>query len=316
MISVVMPAYNAARFLRPAVESILNQTYRDFEFIIVDDGSTDSTTDILREYAARDSRVRLIAGEHTGIPNALNKGIAAARYDWIGRMDADDIALPTRFEQQLRAAAAQPQVVAWGSYVQHINSAGEILSLSPVGPTTLEEFYRQRERGDVICISHPSALLRKDALLKAGGYDPQFSTAEDIEMLNRLAQQGPILALTEPLLLYRVHTSSISMQGYFLQRKLAGYVQQLNKEWLKGNLHFSLDDYLYRYDHTPPPVRLLRQLDDRARFHYRKAGLSYGENRYAAMIANLGIAALLNPSYTTARLWRQMLRPQLAAIMS
>ena len=100
-VTVLMTAYNAARYLREAVDSILNQTFRDFEFVIVDDGSTDRTLSILQDYARRDPRIRIISRPNTGLTRALNDGLATIRSPLIARMDADDVALPERFAKQL-----------------------------------------------------------------------------------------------------------------------------------------------------------------------------------------------------------------------
>ena len=101
LISVVTPVYNAGRYLRPAVESILVQTFRDFELIVVDDGSKDDSLAVLREYEANDHRVRIITRPNTGIVGALNDGLAAARGEFIARMDSDDLSTPERFEKQI-----------------------------------------------------------------------------------------------------------------------------------------------------------------------------------------------------------------------
>src|SRR5687767_4726483 len=101
MISVVMPVYNGQRFLARAMDSLLAQSVREFELIVVDDGSTDESPALLDRYARTDARVRVIRGDHAGISAALNRGIADARYGWIARMDADDEALPDRFARQL-----------------------------------------------------------------------------------------------------------------------------------------------------------------------------------------------------------------------
>src|SRR5687768_1555420 len=119
MISVVMPVYNGERFVSQAVDSVLGQTFRDFEFLIVDDGSTDHTPEILRAFERRDGRVRVIQNNHGGISSALTRGIDESRREWVARIDADDIALPDRFEKQMRTAAANPKVVAWGTYARH-----------------------------------------------------------------------------------------------------------------------------------------------------------------------------------------------------
>ena len=129
-VSVVMPAYNSDRFIAEAIESILNQTYRHFEFLIVNDGSTDETSSIASNYAERDPRVRVIESNHGGPSRALNTGIEHAEYEWLAIMHADDVSLPNRLERQLKAACLNPKVVAWGAYAYHVNSAGKILSLS------------------------------------------------------------------------------------------------------------------------------------------------------------------------------------------
>ncbi len=129
MITVIMAAYNAANFIAYAIESILNQSFANWELIVIDDGSTDNTIEIIKNYIQLDQRVRLIQSQHIGVCQARNIGIQSAKYSWIAIMDADDIALPQRLEKQINAAIANPDVVAWGSYVQHISPTGNILSL-------------------------------------------------------------------------------------------------------------------------------------------------------------------------------------------
>lgn len=310
MISVVMPAYNAEKFIRPAVESILNQTFAAFELIVVDDGSTDHTRRILEGYEQQDPRLRIITGKHAGISAALNTGVEAARYDWIARMDADDIALPERFAVQWAAAQAQPEVVAWGGAVKHINGEGVILSSGSVGPTSVAEFYRMREAGELIVLYHPTALFRKDVFIKAGCYNPKLDAAQDVDLWNRMAAFGAILTLVQPLLLYRVHNQSISMEKFFQQRTVAEYVRARNKHYLQKRGHLTLERYLAERQQEPAALRLLRTMDNHSRYYYRKAGLSYGEGRKDEMAKALIVAAALNPFYTGGRLWRQMIRPR------
>ena len=116
-----MPVYNAAHYVAGAVESILGQTFREFEFVIVDDGSIDGSTQILKRFAERDSRIRLIRRENRGLVASLNEGIEAARGEFIARMDADDIALPERLARQLESLRCNHDVVAVGTQVQRID---------------------------------------------------------------------------------------------------------------------------------------------------------------------------------------------------
>lgn len=305
MISVVMPAYNAATYIHEAIESILNQTFKLLELIIIDDGSTDNTLEIAERYAAKDNRVRIIKAEHKGLSAACNLGIQAAKYEWIGRLDTDDIALPERFEKQLQAARENPEVAAWGSYAYHINSAGDILSVAPVGVTTKEEFCERRKTGQLIHALHPSLLVRKDILEKAGGYNEQLTTTQDLELFDRLAEHTPILVLAEPLILYRIHGGSVSMDKYFTQRRMVRWLEMRNRDRLKGQPSMSLSEFEAWYASRPIWVRAARNLDDAGRLLYRRAGMYYGERRYGKMIQTLLMAGILNPPYVLARLWRQ-----------
>ena len=204
-ISVVMPAFNAERYVAAAIESILSQTYGDFEFVIVNDGSTDRTLDIIKGYAERDPRFRVITQDNQGISSALNRGIQETRYEWIAVMHADDVSMSNRLEKQLQAALNKPNVVAWGSYAYYISEKGKELGLSRIGPTTETEFFDLLQRGKPVQIIHSTSLMRKEAVLKVGGYDPDYVTCEDLEFFQRLSQLGPILAIPEPLGQYRIH---------------------------------------------------------------------------------------------------------------
>src|SRR5688500_1611394 len=114
-VSVVMSIYNAERWLEEALDSVLAQSFSDFEFLLVDDGSTDGTARIIARYAARDDRCRVITKHNTGLSDSLNVGIERARGEWIARLDADDIAVPTRFEEQLTYLRKNPGVVLLGT---------------------------------------------------------------------------------------------------------------------------------------------------------------------------------------------------------
>ena len=127
-VSVALPVHNCERYVAEAIESILAQTFTDFEFLIVDDGSTDGTLPILNRFAARDSRIRVISRPNTGIVGALNEILGLARADLVARMDADDVALPVRFERQVRYLDEHPECVMVGSRVTIIDPDGDALT--------------------------------------------------------------------------------------------------------------------------------------------------------------------------------------------
>jgi glycosyltransferase involved in cell wall biosynthesis len=203
-----MPVYNARRYLRAAVESILAQTFRDFELIVVDDGSKDDSLAILREYAAKDDRVRIISRPNTGIVGALNDGLAAARGELVARMDSDDLALPERFEKQVAFLRAHPDHVLVGSQVLLIDPDG-----APLCPKRDTEYTHDRidwahlhHRWPMV---HPSVMVRRDAVNAVGGYRDKYEWLEDLDLFLRLAEVGKLASLPDVLLHYRLHTGSV-----------------------------------------------------------------------------------------------------------
>ncbi len=316
MISVIMAAYNSSKYIGFAIESVLNQTFREFELLIVDDHSTDNTLEVAKQYAEQDHRIQVLQTEkNSGASSARNVAIRAAKYPWLAIMDSDDIAQPERFEKQMNAAQGKPHVVAWGTYARHISSKGKVLSFVQQGATTEDEFYKSWTEGHIPFVIHPSTLINKEIFEKAGGYiesleNYSLTPAEDFELIARLANFGPILVIPEPLLLYRVHSSSQSMQKFFWQKKVARYVVTRHRAKLAGNEEPLLSQFLKEYDSQPVRARLAQQLRTLGQFWYRKAGLLFADQDYIQACFYLGIAITANPSYSIPRLWNQKLSPK------
>lgn len=210
-ISVLMPAYNAERYVEQAVHSILDQTFTDFEFLIIDDGSTDQTRATLERLAAEDERIRLVSRPNTGYVAALNEMIDMARAPLLARMDADDVALPERFERQVAYLESHPDCLVVGSAVQVVDSDGDPLCVWNNDVSNHDEIDAQHligRRGAVLC--HPSVLMRADAVRAVGRYRSELEPAEDIDLYLRLAERGRLANLTEPLLRYRMVPTSAS----------------------------------------------------------------------------------------------------------
>ncbi len=205
-VSVVMPVYNGERYLRQSVESILNQTWRDFEFIIVDDGSIDTTLQILREY--NDERIVLLRhSTNLGVAESRNRGIAQARGQYIACMDADDIAFPQRLELQVRFLEQNPQIVLVGGATTMIDEKG-----APA--ETIRFPCDSREIEDLLihsnCFAQSTVMMRTEAFRSLGGY--RFPLAEDYDLWLRMAERYELANLPEPVLFYRVHSDQISSQ--------------------------------------------------------------------------------------------------------
>jgi glycosyltransferase involved in cell wall biosynthesis len=216
-ISVVMPVYNARRYVAQAVESILAQTVTDFEFVIIDDGSTDGSTAILRRYAERDGRIRLVSRPNTGLVRALNEGLSLVRGPFVARMDADDISLPDRFALQLAAFRANDRLVALGGSFVCMDAAGRHLTRfeQPTDDATIQSHLL---RGHC-ALGHPTAMMRREAALAVGGYDEAFATAEDLDLWLRLGERGELGNVPEVVLKYRLHAESVSEASGERQRQ-------------------------------------------------------------------------------------------------
>jgi glycosyltransferase involved in cell wall biosynthesis len=209
VISVVMPVYNASRYLRAAMDSILTQTFGDFEFLCVDDGSTDESPAILREYADRDSRVRIITKSNGGVTSALIAGVSEAKGGYVARMDADDIADPRRFELQVEHLRAHPECVAVGCHIVLIRGDGTYLEDGPI-INSHEQIVDSLWQGKSGALPHFGAMIRTEALARVGGYNEHFRTAQDLDLFLRLSEIGRLENVPQPLIKYRVHEGGVS----------------------------------------------------------------------------------------------------------
>ncbi len=209
LISVVMSVYNSEKYLSEAIESILNQTYTNFEFIIVNDGSTDSSFDIIQKYAKNDERIVLISRENKGLPFSLNEGIKKARGKYIARMDADDISLPTRFEEQVKFMENEPNVGVCGSCIKIFANGCKKKWRVPI---TDDECKMSLLVGS--CFAHPAVMIRKSVLEDNQiFYDENLYTAQDYALWISLSGLTKFANIPKVLLHYRKLESSISSQA-------------------------------------------------------------------------------------------------------
>jgi len=207
-VSVVMSVHNGARFLNEAVDSILQQTFTDFEFLIVDDGSVDSSPELLERYAALDKRIVLVRRERKGLTKSLNEGLALARGTFIARHDADDVALPHRLETMVRFMQANPSIAAAGSWCETINGEGRLLGR--IEHPTDHDLIAWAMVG-YNAIIHPTAVIRRRCVGLYGPYDEDYAYAQDYEFWTRWIRLGGKIAnVPEILLKYRKSDDQIT----------------------------------------------------------------------------------------------------------
>lgn len=226
-VSVVLPVYNGARYLSQAIDSILAQSLTAFEFLIVDDGSTDDSAAIADRYAAADNRIRIIRMAHAGNGHAAAAGLIAAAAPFVARMDHDDIAAPTRLEKQLDYMMAHPNVAVVGAAVRIITEGSQRTNLS-FYPETPDEVREWLARG-YVPVANPTAMLRKAQIMTIGGVRTQFTCANDYDLWLRVGERYDIANLQEALLDYRVHGHNISHAQRF-EQALCVHIAKLSAE--------------------------------------------------------------------------------------
>jgi len=219
-VSVLMSVYNGEKYLKEAIESILNQTFQEFEFLIIDDCSTDDTWEILTNYAILDNRIRLLRNTNNiGLTRSLNRGLQTVQGEFIARQDADDVSLPDRLKMQLSRFALDKDLVLLGSAYFVSNASGNIICTErqPLDDTTI--------RWQMLfhnCFAHSSVMLRKEILDTYGlVYNEQHEFAQDYGLWSRLLCFGKGANLSKPLIKYRSHENNIGEINSVRQQEIA-----------------------------------------------------------------------------------------------
>jgi glycosyltransferase involved in cell wall biosynthesis len=237
-----MPAYNAAAYLDEAVSSILGQTFRDFEFIIIDDGSTDATASILKRHAELDSRIRLYHQKNQGMISVLNRGCRLARGQYVARMDADDVSFPRRLEKQLEYIERHQQIGILGTWIHNMDENGSVKGTwrPPTHPKMLRwtHFFG-------VCVSHSSVLMRREVLEQLDFYRTDAVHGEDVDLWLRASAITEFGNVPEVLNKYRVWNASTHQRG--LQLRSEAHVQLLAS-------------YIKNFLKTDPPVEAVAGL--------------------------------------------------------
>jgi glycosyltransferase involved in cell wall biosynthesis len=228
-ISIIMAVYNSEKFLSKAIESILNQTFKDFEFIIIDDASKDNSLNIIKEYAKKDERIKTIFNKiNIGLTKSLNLGIKQAKGKYIARMDDDDISLPKRLEIQYNYLQKHSNIELLGSGILMIDSKGNEL-IKVFGISNQSKLYSRLQKKN--CINHPVIMFKNNG----NRYRDKFVYSQDYDLYLRfLTEKKKIASLSEPLLKYRINPDAISFskrseQTLFSQKANEFYFERVQK---------------------------------------------------------------------------------------
>jgi glycosyltransferase involved in cell wall biosynthesis len=297
-VSILMPVFNGMPYLREAIESVLAQTLTNWQYVIVNDGSRDGTRDYLE--ALDDKRFVIIHQENTGISGAINHGLQHCTAPYIARLDADDIALPTRLAEQSAFLDAHPEVGLVGTQVVPMGSqgAGPSLKLPTEHGAIMADLIAARH-----AVAHSSAMIRADVLRKVGGYW-SLSFGEEYDLMLRIGEVAKLANLDHVLLQYRVHQSSMNGSAMRRMRTSVLYACESARRRQVGMSPISFDDFRARRDARPRWQRVFESIDIHARNQYRYALAEMYGGRRIRGAARLAWAAVCAPRLTIERIVR------------
>jgi glycosyltransferase involved in cell wall biosynthesis len=298
IVSVVVPAYNASRYILQAVHSVLGQSLTELELLVVDDGSTDDTREVLARVS--DPRLRVLSRTNGGPACARNQGCRAARASrYVAFLDADDWWDADKLASQIRYSDAHPDLAAAGCFMRYVSSSGKVLGQT--GQTLTPADLHRVAAGELFPFPMSSLIVRRTALARSGLFDESFRCpgSEDLDFVSRLAQAGPLQCVPEVLGSYRVHPGSamaterlrINFEARFVRERIA-------RRAAGGDL--SLEEF--RAGHRPSWGE---RRQDLVEVCYRAAALWHSEGRTLRACGFAGLALLIGPRYTLRRLRRQ-----------
>jgi glycosyltransferase involved in cell wall biosynthesis len=308
LVSIVIAAYNAEKYIAEAIESCLNQTYKDIEVIIVNDGSTDNTLAIIQKYVALDSRITLLDQANKGVGMARNTGNNAAKSDFIAVMDADDAMLPNRIEVEYQFMQENPDIdliSCWGHYInEHSKIIGNCINPTDLMSREDYDLYKKNDRG-FMGILHPGVMYRKVAVLRVGGYR-NMRPGQDIDLLNRMAEQGSrIIILPKILVKYRIYRSEFNTWGG-AKLYTPQWLQENTNRRKKGITEISYEQYEQEMKKLPflKQVNIKRKVY--AKHYFKHAALHWGNKEYMGFIFNILKAGVLDWRMVTERIVKRL----------
>lgn len=293
-VSVLLPVYNAEAYLTTALTSILHQTFRDFECIVINDGSTDGSGSILDRLASCDPRVRLVHRKNQGYSRCLNEALGMARAPLLARMDADDESLPSRFASQVKFLDTHPEIVAVSGQWIRIDPKGRILSEEKYLPIDHETIMLELMNGFGV-LPHPGVMMRTDAVRRVGGYRVEFEPAEDLDLWLRLSEFGQLRNLDQHIMRYRLHPGAASSARREEQREAARKAV--------------LEAYARRGEAAPANfVPRLSRTDNQAAVYAEWAGMAMASGHYRTAMLYAAKACCSRPAVSHLLLFRDVIR--------
>jgi alpha-1,3-rhamnosyltransferase len=300
-VSVLMPIHNRRTYVQQAIESVLEQRHAEFELIIVDDASTDGSSEVIDHCARRDHRIRVARhAQNSGLVGALNDGLELARHDLVARMDDDDLMHPARLQQQIEFMHAHHEVSVVSSWAYLIDESGKIIGRSC--PEVDLERGKARLRPELFLeLIHPATMYRRRDILKVGGY--RGTALEDRDLWGRLVTAGYRIAVQPEYLLYqRRHSHSLTATDLDRLFEFGDFIDFNVVRRLCGDDELTFRQYVDYVAALPFTVRLARAKMRRSGIAFRRATTCYSRRDWLPFAGNLTLAIALEPIGTIRRI--------------
>jgi glycosyltransferase involved in cell wall biosynthesis len=300
LVSVVMPVYNQEKFLAETIESVLAQTYHNFELIILDDGSTDKTADIIKAFAVKDNRIIPFFRANSGRANATNFAVSKANGKLCALIDADDLMMPNRLEIQITFHLANPEVAGTSCHAFFINDKGQLLGKQRhPALTTIEEGKKALANNDIIYCSITGLMIYKDVFLKVGGLRANFWPCDDVDFANRTMEAGfPLIIIQEFLMKYRMHPYATTTKKPLHVFDMYGYVGHCNKMRRTGRPEITFEEYVAEREKAETWwVAFNRKRYNYAQIYFRHAAYEIMSKHYLKFMLQVSLSSFLSPKY-------------------
>ncbi len=295
-VSILISAYNAERFIEETIQSILAQTLSDFECVIVNDGSTDRTAEIIQRYTG-DPRIIFIDLPKVGLCVALNQGLERTRAPLIARMDSDDVMLPNRLERQVEFMNAHPELGGCASLYYLIDEHGGRIGVGSSPLTSVENIERHLANGGHLIYPNPTTMIRRGVLKGLGGYRQEYASCEDVDLFMRMYEAGQIvLVMPEYLLLWRIHGASLSSTSAERQFHLIKVIFRNYHARRRGKPIITIEEHLARVRTARGVRKLLSQAEVTSFALHRKAARAKTDAHKVRGNALMLMAMALNPA--------------------
>ncbi|RZK39333.1 MAG: glycosyltransferase family 2 protein [Hymenobacter sp.] len=296
-ISVVIPVYNQEKYLAETINSVITQTFTDFELILVDDGSKDKSVQIIQEYAKRDDRIVPLIQANSGKPKAINAAVAIARGEYVAFMDHDDLMLPNRLEKQLAFHEKHPEIDGSSSHCYYIDDNGKLMGTQIYpGLETVAQCQNAVLNNEVVVCAFTGLTVKKAAFVNSGGLKSAFWPNDDTEFFNRFIEKGYSLIIIQDFLMqYRAHSASTTIANAWEMYIGNEYTNYYITSRRQGKPELSYEEFIKIEKQKPLLAKIDRKRLCYAIIFQKEAGFAMHRNRYTEFIWKSLAASVLNP---------------------